>query len=178
MDEIEKTEKELLQKQKEIQEKLNQLEELKIKTDEEIKKIEALRAENRRIAEKLEAAKKEYLQTKLEESLKRLEIPEDLQQKIKEYFADKEISEEQLEEEIKRIVPTLDWQSYWEMRKKEEEITQKVISSVQAGGSSGKPISQEIYSEEVLKYAQEHNLEPEKAKKILEKFSRRERKLE
>jgi len=178
MEEIEKAEQELLQKKKEVEDKLEQFEDLKEKTDEELRKIEALREENRRIAEKLKASKQAYFQERLNEAYKKLDISEELQQNLNQYFADKEIPEEQIEEEIKKVVPQFDWQGYWEMRKKEEEITKKVIEEAGAGGISGKPITQQQYPEEVLKYAQEHNLEPEKAAKILEKFSQRERKIE
>lgn len=178
MEDIEKVENELLQKKKEVEDKLSQLEELKIKTDEELRKIEALREENRRIAEKLQASKKSYLQEKLREVYKKLDIGEELQAKLDEHFTGKEIPEEKIEEEVKKAVPQFDWENYWNMKEGEKKITQQVIQQASAGSSSGKPISQKQYSEEVLKYAQEYNLEPEKAEKILEKFSRKERKLE
>lgn len=178
MEELENVEKELLQKKQEIEQKLKQIEELDKKTEEELRKIEALREENRRIVEKLKASKRQYLQVKLNEVYQKLEIPEEIQQSLNQYFADKEISEEEIEEAVKKAVPQFDWQGYWEMKTKELELTKKVIQGAEAGETSGKPISQEQYSEEVLKYAQEHNLEPSKAAKILEKYSRRERKLE
>jgi hypothetical protein len=61
--------------------------------------------------------------------------------------------------------------------KEKNEITNKVVSNASVGGVSGEPIKSE-YSQEVLDYAQKHNLSPERAKKILERFSKPKRVLE
>jgi hypothetical protein len=176
MEDFEQKEKELLQKSKELEEKIKKISELEQLTSKEIEKIEALRQEQRRIAEKLEAKKREYFQEQLAETYKKLNVSEEFQKQINEMFANKEVPEDKLEEEVKKAVVQLDWQSYWQMKEEREKLKGSIAGS--AGSVSNNPPIQQTYSEEVLKYAQEHNLEPEKAKKILEKFSSTKRVLE
>jgi DNA repair exonuclease SbcCD ATPase subunit len=168
---------ELSQKEAELQEKIKELEEEKQLSEQELRKLKALREELRRVRKKLEEEKREYLKTKLKGVLEKLGISEELKAKVEEYFEDKEINEENIEEEVKRVIPQLDYETYWNLLKEKNEITSKVLSNASVGGVSGEPIKQE-YSQEVLDYAQRHNITPEKAKKILERFSKSKRVLE
>jgi chromosome segregation ATPase len=168
---------ELLHQEAELREKIKELEEEKQLTEQELRKLKALREELRRVRKKLEEEKREYLKTKLKSVLEKLGVSEELKSKVEEYFKDKEVDEENLEDEVKRIIPQLDYETYWNLLKEKNEITTKVVSNASVGGVSGEPIKQE-YSQEVLDYARKHNIDPEKAKKILERFSKPKRVLE
>jgi chromosome segregation ATPase len=168
---------ELSKREEELQEKIKELEEEKQLSEQELRKLKGLREELRRVREKLEEERKEYFKTKLKNVLEKLGVSEDLSKKVEEYFNDKEVKDENLEEEVKKAIPQLDYETYWNLLKEKNEITNRVISNASLGGVSGEPIKPE-YSQEVLDYAQKHNLTPERAKKILERFSKQKRVLE
>jgi len=168
---------ELSQKEEELKEKIKELEEEKQLSEQELRKLRGLREELRRVRKKLEEEKREYFKMKLKNVLEKLGVSESLSKKVEEYFSDKEVKDENLEEEVKKVIPQLDYETYWNLLKENNEITNKVISNASVGGVSGEAIKSE-YSQEVLDYAQRHNLTPERAKKILERFSKPKRVLE
>jgi phenylalanyl-tRNA synthetase alpha subunit len=168
---------ELSQKEGELKEKIKELEDEKQLSEQELRKLKGLREELKRVREKLEEERREYFKAKLKNVLEKLGVSEDLSKKVEEYFNDKEVKEENLEEEVKKTIPQLDYETYWNLLKENSEMTNRVVSNASLGGVSGEPIKQE-YSQEVLDYAQKHNLSLERAKKILERFSKPKRVLE
>jgi len=169
--------KELSQKEGELKEKIKELEEEKQLSEQELRKLKGLREELKRVREKLEEERKEYFKAKLKNVLEKLGVSEDLSKKVEEYFNDKEVKDENLEEEVKKAIPQLDYETYWNLLKENSEMTNKVVSNASVGGVAGEAIKSE-YSQEVLEYAQKHNLSPDRAKKILERFSKPKRVLE
>jgi len=168
---------ELSKKEGELQEKIKELEEERQLSEQELRKLKGLREELRRVREKLEEERKEYFKAKLKNVLEKLGVSESLSKKVEEYFSDKEVKDENLEEEVKKVIPQLDYETYWNLLKENNEMTNKVVSNASVGGVAGEAIKPE-YSQEVLEYAQKHNLSPERAKKILERFSKPKRVLE
>jgi len=146
-------------------------------------KISALRKEKRRIEELIAKKKTEGLKEIIFEKGKSLGLNEEDCQKVFEALKDSDLSIEdtdKIEAEIKRIVPALKPEEYWQMKeqlaKQAEMVNKNVQQNVNAGSPETEPV-EEKYSEEVLEYARQYNLDPERAKKILERFSKPTRKI-
>ena len=146
-------------------------------------KISALRKEKRRIEELIASKKAEGLKEVVFEKTKSLGLNEEDSQKVFERLKELDLSIEdadKIEAEIKKVVPSLKPEEYWKMKEqlaKQAEMTNKnVQENVNAGSPDTNP-NEEEFSEEVLKYAQEHGIEPKKAQKILQRFSQKTRKI-
>ncbi len=187
-----KSAEELKEKSKEIEERIAKAKEL-LKDidadviDEEVQsllnKVSALRKEKRRIEELLTKKKTEGLKEVIFERTKSLGLNEEDSQKVFERLKDSDLDiddTDKIDNEIKRIVPALKPEEYWQMKEqlsKQVEMTNKNIQeNVNAGSPETNPTEEE-FSEEVLKYAQEHNIEPKRAQRILQRFSKPTRKI-
>lgn len=183
---------ELKKKSKEVEERIAKAKKLLEGIDADIiseeaqnllDKISALRKEKRRIEELIANKKTEGLKEVIFEKSKSLGLNEEDAQKVFERLKDSDLSIDdidKIESEIKRIVPSLKPEEYWKMKEqlsKQAEMTNKNIQeNINAGSPETNPTEEE-FSEEVLKYAQQYGIEPQRAQKILQRFSKKTRKI-
>ena len=182
-----KAAEEAKRKSEEIQQKIDKIQELLKDVDisvlsDEAKKaldtVSALRKEKRRLDEMIAQKRSEGIKEIVFERARKLGIEdEDELNRIFEKLKDSKLDiddNEKVDAEIRKIVPSLHPEEFWKMKEqliKQKEMTDKNVQANVNAASPDTTPNQEEYSEEVLKYAQEHGIKPERAKKILEKFS-------
>ena len=189
-----KAAEEAQKKSEEIQEKINKIQELLKDVDtnvisEEVQKlldqVSALRKEKRRVEEIVEKRKSENIKDVVIERAKKLGVEDEenlnkIFEKVKDSGLGVDDETEKIDAEIKKVIPSLNPEEYWKMKEELSKQKEMVDKSVKENVNSGSPETtpnEGEYSEEVLKYAQEHNLKPEKAQKILQRFSKPTRKI-